>query len=207
MLTTSASNREAAAYVRSLGLLCAHFTVPSRCSTVHTSGLADIDGARPCVGQLVDAFDVRPAHRQWEDGVVIGARTGEVLVRFRHWRDEAAWYPSEGPRCAELLQQWGTRLRPRQPYKPRAKAYWEGRVRGTQFGRTRGQAASAAAEAPAASPAEGAPQPSQEEQQPLQPPDGRFAFYLAALRRLGLEVAPMGGDGNCLFRSVAHQAR
>lgn len=162
-------------------------------------------GVTPRPGQLVDAFDMHAANQRWEDAIVVDARPGEVLVRFRRFTAAfSSWYPSEGPRAAELLAQWGTKVRPRQPYKPRTKAYWEGRVRGAaQFGRARGQAAAPSQEddAPPVQPEGG----QQQQAQAQQPPDARFIMYLTALRRRGMEVVPMGGDGNCLFRSVAHQ--
>ncbi len=33
----------------------------------------------------------------------------------------------------------------------------------------------------------------------------RYNHYISALRRKGLKVHPVEGDGNCLFRSVSHQ--
>lgn len=162
----------------------------------------------PRLGQLVDAYDAHQTNKAWEDARIVGERPGEVLVRYRrHDASSSAWYPTAGPRT-ELLQQWGSKTRARQPYKPRTKTYWAGRERGRRFGNDRGQLPATAAKEGSA--AEGSVLPScplSQQQQPLQAPEARFAFYIAALQRRGLRVVPMGGDGNCLFRSVAHQVR
>jgi hypothetical protein len=166
-----------------------HTVVKKACSPFC---LTVLTGSSARLGQLVDAFNAHVEHQTWEEARIVEDRTPDtVLVKFRRFPPT---FNMVFDRTSPLLAQWGSKSRVRIPYKPRSAMYWQGRQRGTRFG----QRALPTSDSAAAATVDVV----QPEQAAI---DARFAAYLAALARLGLTVHAMGGDGNCLFRAVAHQ--
>lgn len=92
-----------------------------------------------------------------------------------HYKAFTAAHDEWLSRSSDRIAPHGWHTRTRQPYQPRKQSYWAHNTRKAQL-----QSAPGAA-------------------------DARVVAYLTALAAQGLRVLPMGGDGNCLFRSVSHQ--
>ena len=151
-------------------------------------------GAPLAERQLVDVFDNAPARAAWASARVAAVRDGQALLRYRNYVPPCEeWVPVMGcPRVAPF----GAYTRTRTRYRPKPAEYWSGRGRARQLEPVGGGGAGDSAENGAAGGSGGAGGGAA---------DPRAVRYVSALAGRGMAVSPMGGDGNCLFRSVAHQ--
>jgi hypothetical protein len=163
-----------------------------------------VPGGTPRQGQLVDCLD--EATQTWLESRVVGETPDAVRIKLRRGAGDGAthldvWIPRDV--AARRVAPFGSHTRKRVPFRPKGDMYWTAhRGHTAQLPHGGGAIVSVGANGDggggAAAAVDGAGQ-----QQPAV--DARVVHYLTALAARGMSVAPMGGDGNCLFRSVAHQ--
>ena len=145
-------------------------------------------GGNPTPGQRVEALDETGA---WLEAEVLDARPGAAFVHYKGFHRKFDDWVDVGTRLREFGRTRAPQLRKRPPPPRRTYAVADGPE--TDDGAPR--------PADAGAPAPRAPRPPR-----AVPATGDvFDRYQRCLRRRGLSLVRVDGDGNCLFRSVAHQ--
>ena len=173
----------------------------------------DDDGARPAalgttlrVGQWIAVFDAHPSQRKWCAATIVSETAATVKVHFKGFTAKFDEHVRRDDR--ERLQPYSRHL------GRRAAARRSGAAEVDETDENAPPArAGAAATARRSQPSSGFARGLALKQRPafnastalINRTDSRLDAYRHTLRQRGFEVVPSDGDGNCLFRTVAHQ--
>jgi hypothetical protein len=151
--------------------------VPVRVTKAGESGQVYAPGKPARKGMLVDVFDSHPSNNRFIDGKIIDVSPEgkRVLVHFVKY---SSAFDAWFDLDGGLVRPFGERTRRKYPYRIKVKANaGDGSSSSSGSGHRR----------------------------QLQAGSDGYTAFLDALAAKSFTVVPQAGDGNCLFRSVAHQ--